>query len=101
MKKPIIVFVLVGLAIALLFYFSHQPVFDVIIIDNEFTYPKKLNFYDLFFTTKHYQLTFKGGLILLICLIGLPALVAWRSTLTKYNRKTGEPKRSIWDKFNP
>ena len=99
MKKPIIVFITVCIAIVLLFYFSNQPIFDVEITDGNFVYPKKISFSDLFTTTKDYQLTLKSILVLIISLAGLPALVVWRSTLTKYNRKTGEPKKSIWDKF--
>ena len=99
MKKPIIIFFIVSLAITSLFYFSNQSIFDVIIADGEFTYPKKLSFGDFFSTEKQYKLTFQSALVLMISIIGLPAIVAWRSTLTKYNKKTGEPKKSIWDKL--
>jgi hypothetical protein len=99
MKKQIIVFIIVCLAIVLLFFLSHQPIFDVVISDAQFTYPKKFSFSELLTSQISYQLTLQSILVLIISLIGLPALVAWRSTLTKYNRKTGEPKKSIWDKF--
>jgi len=99
MKKPIIIFFIVSLAIISLFYFSNQPIFDVMIADGEFTYPKKISFSDFFSTQKNFKLTFQSALVLLISIVGLPAIVAWRSTLTKYNKKTGEPKKSIWDKL--
>jgi hypothetical protein len=99
MKKPIIIFIIVCFAVVLLFHLSHQPIFDVVISDAGFTYPKKLSFTALFTSQKPYQLTLQSVLVLIISLIGLPALVAWRSTLIKYSRKTGEPKKSIWDKF--
>lgn len=100
MKKPIIVFIIVCLAIALLFFFSNQPIFDVVISDGNYIYPKKFSFSELFTSQKTYQLTLQSILVLIISIFGIPALATWRSTLTKYDRKTGESKKSIWDNIN-
>ena len=43
--------------------------------------------------------TTKGWFMLIICSVGIPVIIAWRSTLTKYSRKTGEEKKSIYDKL--
>ncbi|HIP35433.1 MAG TPA: hypothetical protein EYG85_01110 [Crocinitomix sp.] len=99
MKKPIIIFVVVSLLVILLFFLSNTKVFDVTIKDGQYTYPKQFSLKELFTSSKSFHLTIKGWLLLLITIIGLPALIAWRSTLTKYDRKTGKPKSSIWDKF--
>ena len=45
------------------------------------------------------NLTLKGWFMLMLCSLGIPAIIAWRSTLTKYSRKTGEEKKSIFDKL--
>jgi len=99
MKKPIIVFIIVSVAIVLLFFFSNQPIFDVVISDGDYIYPKKFIFSELFTSQKSYQLTLQSILVLIISVFGIPTLVAWRSTLIKYDKKTGESKKSIWDKF--
>lgn len=51
------------------------------------------------FNSGHIHLPISSWLALLIISIGFPAIVAWRSTLTKYSRRTGEKKSSIYDKL--
>jgi len=110
MKKPYLIFIGVALVMALLLYFYPADVFEATttFTDGELTkevtlkqlisqntWPDSIN------TIKNQSVspTVKGWIMLVIALIGIPGLIAWRSTLTKYNRKTGEHQKSIYDKL--
>lgn len=110
MKNPYLIFIAVALIMGSLFYFYPAELFEATTnyTDGELTkevtlkqlisqktWPDSLN------TIKNQEVlpTTKGWVMLFICLIGIPSLIAWRSTLTKYNRKTGEKEKSIYDKL--
>ncbi|MGV6860786.1 MAG: hypothetical protein ACWA41_03390 [Putridiphycobacter sp.] len=99
MKKSFFIFLATSLGVILLFYFSDSSIFEVELYQNGIETTKEVSLKSLFTSKTKTSLTYKGWAILLITSIGLPLIVAWRSTLTKYSRKTGEPKKSIWDKL--
>jgi len=110
MKKPYLIFLGVALVMSLLLYFYPADIFqatttftdgdltkDVTLkqIISQNTWPDSVE------TIQNQKVspTVKGWAMLFICLIGMPGLMAWRSTLTKYNRKTGEEEKSVYDKL--
>jgi len=110
MKKPYLIFIGVALVMALLLYFYPADVFEATttFTDGELTKEVTLKqlisqntWPDSTDTIKNQSVspTVKGWIMLVIGLIGIPGLIAWRSTLTKYNRKTGEHQKSIYDKL--
>jgi hypothetical protein len=83
-----------------LYYFSDAKIIEVKEQNNNFETVKDYSISDIIKTSNSIEITIKGWFILLITLIGFPFLVAWRSTLKKFDRKTGEVKKSIWDKLS-
>ena len=110
MKKAYLIFSGVSLVMGLLLYFYPADIFEATTTysDGELTKEVTLkqiisqntwpNSVDII-KNQSVALTTKGWAMLVICLIGVPGLMAWRSTLTKYNRKTGEQEKSIYDKL--
>jgi len=96
MKKPFVVFIIVGLFINTFIYFYPADIFQID-INNVF---KESTLKDIISSNLYSYLTIKGWLMLIICSVGIPIIIAWRSTLTKYDRKTGDKKKSIFDKLN-
>jgi hypothetical protein len=99
MKKPYLIFLVVAVLMNAFLYFYPADIFQAEVIDGlKFDTTLK----DLFskksgadFT----NLTLKGWFMLVICTVGIPGIIAWRTTLTKYGRKSGEEEKSIYDKL--
>lgn len=110
MKNPYLIFISVLIVMGMLLYFYPADVFEATTTysDGELTKEVTLKqlisqntWPDSIETIKNQSVspTVKGWAMLFICIIGIPGLIAWRSTLTKYNRKTGEQEKSIYDKL--
>jgi hypothetical protein len=110
MKKVYLIFIGISAIMGLLLYFYPADIFQAITTyaDGELTkdvtlkqlisqntWPDSVDF----LKNQSVNPTTKGWAMLLICFIGIPGLMAWRSTLTKYNRKTGEQEKSVYDKL--
>jgi len=93
MKKPIIIFIVVAILMNAFIYFYPADIFQY-----EFgNAVKDVTLKSMFNQNSFSNLTLKGWFMLVICSIGIPIIIAWRSTLTKYSRKTGEEKKSVYD----
>jgi len=110
MKKPYLIFIGVSVVMGLLLYFYPADIFEAETtftggeLTKEVTLKQLISqntWTDSTETIKNQTVspTTKGWAMLFICLIGLPGLMAWRSTMTKYNRKTGEEEKSVYDKL--
>ena len=96
MKKPFLIFIVVAILMNAFIYFYPADIFQYEFGNNAI---KDVTLKSLFNENSFSNLTLKGWFLLAICSIGIPAIIAWRSTLTKYSRKTGEEKKSIYDKL--
>lgn len=110
MKKTYLIFIGVSVVMTLLLYFYPADIFEAITTYTDGELTKDVTLKQLlsqntwpdsvdFIKNQSVHPTTKGWAMLLICFIGIPGLMAWRSTLTKYNRKTGEQEKSIYDKL--
>lgn len=110
MKKVYLIFIGVSVVMGVLLYFYPADIFEATTTytDGELTKDVTLKqlisqntWPDSVDTIKNQSVTptVKGWALLFISFIGLPGVMAWRSTLTKYNRKTGEEQKSIYDKL--
>ena len=95
MKKPYFIFLVVAFAINLFLYFYPADIFQT----ESNGVLKESILKDLLNNNLLGSLTIKGWVMLFIASIGIPAIIAWRSTLTKYDRKTGKKKDSVYDKL--
>ena len=99
MKKAYILFIAVAAVMNAFIYFYPADVFQVETVNNVF---KDATLRQLLASENGISfsiLTLKGWFMLFICSLGIPAIIGWRSTLQKYGRKTGEEKKSIYDKL--
>jgi len=95
MKKPFLIFIVVAILMNAFIYFYPADIFQY-----QFgNAVKDVTLESLFNENYFSNLTLKGWFMLAICSVGIPVIIAWRSTLTKYSRKTGEEKKSIFDKL--
>jgi hypothetical protein len=110
MKKVYLIFIGVSVVMGLLLYFYPADVFEATTTYTDGELTKEVTLKQLIsqntwpdsldtIQDQSVDPTLKGWAMLLICFIGLPGLMAWRSTLTKYNRKTGEQEKSVYDKL--
>ena len=98
MKKPYILFVVVAILMNTFLYLYPAELFQVD-IEGAVNDTTLKNLLSSDAATSFSDLTLKGWFMLMICTVGIPAIIGWRSTLTKYSRKKGEEKKSIYDKL--
>lgn len=99
MKKPYLIFIAVACILNAFIYFYPADIFPVEMANGLL---KDVTLKDMMskeIDVSINDLTFKGWFLLFICSVGIPAIIAWRSTLTKYNRRTGKEQKSIYDKL--
>ena len=99
MKKPYLIFIVVAVLMNAFLYLYPADIFQIETINDvikDVTIKQLLDSENLI---QFSSLTTKGWFMLIICSVGIPVIIAWRSTLTKYSRKTGEEKKSIYDKL--
>lgn len=98
MKKAYILFFVVAILMNTFLYFYPADIFQVELeeLTSDTTLKNLLSSENV---VSFSDLTLKGWFMLMICTLGIPAIIGWRSTLTKYSRKTGEEKKSIYDKL--
>jgi len=114
MKKAYLIFIGVAIAMSSFMYFYPADIFEAEVslagessngnLIKEITLKQIISqstFSNQTETTQNQTIspTLKGWFMLFICTLGIPAIIAWRSTLTKYNRKSGEEQKSIYDKL--
>lgn len=110
MKKTYLIFIGIIAVMGLFLYFYPAEIFEATTTYTGGDLTKEITLKQLIsqntwpdsvdtITNQSVELTTKGWAMMFICLIGIPGLIAYRSTLTKYNRKTGEEEKSIYDKL--
>ena len=99
MKKPYLIFIIVAAIMNVFLYFYPAELFQVELIDGMINDATLKGLLSKETSISFSNLTLKGWFMLMICTLGIPVIIAWRSTLTKYGRKTGEEKKSIYDKL--
>ena len=99
MKKPHLIFFVVAIIMNALLYFYPAELFQVELVDELIKDTTLKQLFSKEIAINFSNLTIKGWFMLGICTLGIPVIIAWRSTLTKYGRKTGEEKKSIYDKL--
>ncbi len=97
MKKPVIVFIIAFIVLLSFFYFYPAQVFPAVVADQNGTFTQDISLQELFNQTLinnpvkslNYSCTptFQGWFLMLIIFIGLPIMIAYRTTLKKYPRK--------------
>ncbi|MFD1553150.1 hypothetical protein DNU06_12530 [Putridiphycobacter roseus] len=97
MKKPVLVFIITSLVMLSFFYFYPAKVFPTVITDLNGTYTQDFSLQELIKQetdnnpVKSIQYTctptFQGWFLMSIIFIGLPIMIAFRTTLKKYPRK--------------
>lgn len=99
MKKPYLIFIVVAILMNTFLYLYPADIFQIENINGIIKDVTIKQLFDNENLVKFSNLTTKGWFMLIICSIGIPVIIAWRSTLTKYSRKTGEKEDSIFDKL--
>jgi hypothetical protein len=93
MKNPYIIFVLVCAALLTFFYFYDVDLFQAQITSETNTFIKEVplrKFFDKQLLTEDYTVkpTLQGWLLLLAIFVGLPIMIAYRTTIKRYPRRS-------------
>lgn len=99
MKNPYLIFIVVAILMNTFLFFYPADIFQVELLDGSVNDATLNQLISKEIAVNFSNLTTKGWFMLIICTLGIPVIIAWRSTLTKYSRKTGEEKKSIYDKL--
>jgi hypothetical protein len=99
MKKHYLIFIVVAFLMNIFLYLYPADIFQTESINSVIKDATVKQLLDSNNLSQFSNLTIKGWFMLIICTVGIPAIIAWRSTLTKYSRKTGEQQNSIYDKL--
>ena len=99
--RAVIVFVACSLLMFFVFYFYPAEIFEAKVVNYFGEFEQDMSLRTMLThqnlpenivpdTLVSIRPTIKGGLILFICIIGLPIMVAWRTTVKKYRPDAGE-----------